>query len=114
MTTQIYPITANNQQIEISLRNVGLKNSMEIAVSGSLGGGTITAYRRFYNNAGVQVGDDLPLAYSWSNQAAAQITGNFAGLTLEYLQPESSVVFVITGATTPNALLIVLGIEPNA
>jgi hypothetical protein len=114
MTTQIYPITANNQQIEISLRNVGLKNSMEIAVSGSLGGGTITAYRRFYDNAGDQVGDDLPLAYSWSNQTAAQITGNFAGLTLEYLQPESSVVFVITGATTPNALLIVLGIEPNA
>jgi hypothetical protein len=114
MTTQVYAITANNQQIEIPLRNIGLGNSMEIAVSGSLGGGTITVYRRFYNNAGTQVGNDLPLAYSWSNQAAAQITGNFAGLTLEYLQPESSIVFVITGATTPNALLIVLGIQPNA
>ena len=114
MTTQVYEITANNQEIEIDLRNVGLGTSMEIGVSGDLGGGTITAYRRFYDNAGDQVGEDLPLAYSWSNQAAAQIVGNFAGLTLEYLQPESSVVFVITGATDPDALLIILGIQPNA
>ncbi len=114
MTTQVYPITANNQEIEISLRNVGLGISLEVGVSGNLGGGVITAYRRFYDDAGEQIGDDLPLAYSWSNQAAAQIAGNFAGLTFEYLQPESSVVFVITGATDPDALLLILGIQSRA
>lgn len=114
MTTQVYPITENNQEIEISLRNVSLGKSLEIAYSGDIGGGAINAYRRFYNDAGEQIGEDVPLAYSWTNQAPAQLTGVYAGLTFEYLQPESSIVFKITGATEPNGNLILLGIQPNA
>lgn len=114
MTTNTYPITANDQEIEINLRSVGLGASMEIAFDGDLGGGIITFYRRFFDNAGDRIGSDLPLAVSWSNQVAAQITGNFAGLTLEYLQPESAVVAKITGATDPDGQIIVLGIQGNA
>lgn len=112
MSTVTYQVLPETSEIEVPLRGRNIGNSIEIAFDGDIGSSIITVYRRFYNNNDAVIGSDVPLAYSWTNQAEAQITGAFAGFTLENLRQESSIVFKFSEGGNPTGFLILLGISP--
>lgn len=111
MTTQVYPITTAEPEVIVPLRGRGIGSSIEIAFQGDIGGGTIGAFRRFYDDAGDAIGADVALAYSWKDQTAAVITDARAGLTFHDLQPESAIVFLLAGSSGADGQLLLLGLS---
>lgn len=111
MTTQVYAISDGTPEVVVPLRGKGTIGSIEVAFQGDIGGGTIGAFRRFLNDAGAAIGEDVALAYSWKDQTAAVIIDARAGLTLKNLQPESAIVFVLDGATGADGNIILLGLS---
>ncbi len=107
-------LTDEITEVEINLRGSSIGQFLEIGFDGTLsGGGTVGIFRRFINDAGEQVGGDVPLVPSWSDQTPATINENqVAGLTFEGLYPESKIVFKANGSAV--GIIFLLGISVNA
>lgn len=101
-------LTDEITEIAIDLRASSLGQFLEVAFDGTLtDSGTVGMFRRFINDAGEQVGDDLPLVVSWSDQTAAVISEDqVAGLTFEGLYQESQIVFKANGSAVGTIFLL--------
>jgi hypothetical protein len=107
-------LTDEITEIEINLTGPSIGQFLEIGFDGTLtDGGTVGIFRRYINNAGEQIGDDVPLVPSWDNQTPAVINQNqVGGLTFEGLCPESKIVFKANGNAI--GIIFLLGISVNA
>ena len=107
-------LTEEITEVEINLQGPSIGQFLEVGFDGTLtSGGTVGIFRRYINNAGDQVGDDVPLVPSWDNQTPAVINQNqVGGLTFEGLYPESKIVFKANGDAV--GTIFILGISVNA
>ena len=86
-------LTSEITEVEINLEGPSIGQFLEVGFDGTLtAGGTVGIFRRYINNAGNQVGADVPLVPSLDNQTPAIIDQDqVGGLTFEGLYPESKI-----------------------
>lgn len=111
MTTKVFAITTDSPEVEVPLRGKGIGNSLEVGFQGDIGGGTIGVFRRYYDDAGNQIGSDVPVPISWADQTASAITAECGGLSIQDLIPEDSLVFTLADSTDASGNIILLGLS---
>lgn len=110
MTAKVLTFTAEVTEFEVSLRNKGLGQFLEIGFDGTLAeGATIGVFRKFLAQDGSTIAE-VPMTYSWAEQSLAVIqTEQIAGLTFEGLIATSALVFRAQGGEVLGKLIL-LGI----